>query len=269
MWPLDSGSADDQRSIHRSPLTCIERTRSLNAFALSSPVFTTEDEQAEWNSLSQTERESIFQDLHGVYSIQHQDDRMDKSTSGTGDESEHSSATTDDDATERVNHFIVTNISFPANEAYLKVLERNPALIRTESNIRDFLRCENNSLERAAQRLVNYWAVRREVLGYSRYHLPLTLDGAMAADIDSLGRGFAYVSASLDSSERPVVFFDRIRASKSVVDRDTVCRCLFYVLNNAAALANTKYSEYCACQKSDKVCRTLGVVLLGNYRVSS
>jgi hypothetical protein len=259
MLPLDSGSV--QTPVYRSPLTCIERTRSLTAFALSSPVFTKEDEEAEWNSLSQAEQELIFQDLHGFHSNQGQDDGVDESTSLTSEK-------TDDDVEERVNHFILTKISFPANEAYMKVLEQNPVLLKTESNTRDFLRCENNNLERAAHRIVNYWAVRREVIGYGRYHLPLSLDGAMATDIGNLARGFAYVSANRDSSERPVVFFDRIRSAKSVVDRDTLCRCLFYVLNAAATQANTKRSEDCACQKSNKGCRSSGVVLLGNYRVS-
>jgi hypothetical protein len=267
MLPFDSFSADN--AIHRSPLTCIERTRSLTAFALSSPVFTKEEEEAEWNSLSQADRHRIFQDLHGFSSDQHQSDGIDDSTSSTGNESECTCATNEDDSEERVNNFIAANISFPAKEAYLKVRERNPALVKTESNIRDFLRCENNNVERAAQRLVSYWAVRREVFGYSRYLLPLTLEGAMAADIDNLARGFAYISASLDFSERPVVFFDRIRSAKSIIDRDTICRCLFYALNTAAAIANSKYSEYCSSQKSNKLCRSLGVVLLGNYRVSS
>jgi hypothetical protein len=271
MCPFNSDSEDgpDQKAAHRNPLTYIERTRSLTAFALSSPVFTKEEEEAEWNSLSQADRQRIFQDLHGYCSDQHQKDGVDDSTSSRGDESVSTSTTFDDGAEERVNHFIATNISAPANEAYLQVLERNPALVKTESNVKDFLRCENNNVKEAAQRLVNYWAVRREILGYSRYHLPLTLDGAMAADMDTLARGFAYVSASPDSSERPVVFFDRIRSSKSIIDRDTVYRCLFYVLNTAAALANTKYSEYCAFQKSSKLCGSLGIVLLGNYRVSS
>lgn len=78
--------------------------------------------------------------------------------------------------------------------AYLEALEKDPEMVRRESNPTRFLECERNNPWKAAKRLACYWKQRKDIFGPKRAFLPLHQTGeAMAAlnkqDLEILNTG--------------------------------------------------------------------------------
>jgi hypothetical protein len=58
--------------------------------------------------------------------------------------------------------------------------------------------------KRAAQRFVTYWEERRKLFGPEKFHLPMTLKGAMRDDLETLKNGPMFQAPALDASGRIV-----------------------------------------------------------------
>jgi hypothetical protein len=56
----------------------------------------------------------------------------------------------------------------------------------------------------------------------------MALDGAMAEDLDAFRAGVFQILPN-DEKGRAVLFFNRIRAVRSVMTRDALSRCFFYL----------------------------------------
>jgi hypothetical protein len=113
--------------------------------------------------------------------------------------------------------------------AYLEALEIAPLLVERESNPVAFLRCEKYDAWAAARRLVEYWDVRKKTFGAERAFLPMTQAGAMAEDMEYVEKAL-FVMLPDDDHDRAVFHWDRIRSTRSVAPRDSVIRCLFYLM---------------------------------------
>ena len=111
---------------------------------------------------------------------------------------------------------------------YMEASERNPRLVHNESNPLLFLEYAEYNPLLGAQNLVLYWKVRKEVFGPCRAFLPMTIRGAMAADIEALRKGIVQLLPN-DVHGRSVIFFDRMRAVKPTLTREEVFRIVFYL----------------------------------------
>jgi hypothetical protein len=136
--------------------------------------------------------------------------------------------------------------------SYLEAVERAPMLVQRESDPAAFLRCEKYDSWAAAHRLVKYWNVQKMVFGPERAFLPMTQAGAMLEDMEYLRKGLYLVLAD-DKFGRSVVYWDRIRSTSIVIPRDSLSRCIFYLLHAISERAST--------QKK-------GLIIIINFRVS-
>jgi hypothetical protein len=245
----------------------------MSAFSFTAPFVSTDDERRELEGLNEKERRSIHRDVYGTEGMIALDQSLRsldlRETIGT----EH------DDIVERKNDTSATSLSvddivdnsqkFQAqaltslhdalqivrrdtSTAYAQACELCPDLIEKESNPLFFLQCEKYDATAAADRLVRYWNLRRELFGLDKAYFPMTLDGAMKDDLIYLQQGFIF-EAPHDMHHRPVVYFDRIRSSKKIAPRDAVNRCIYYVLQKVTRHGGATSSGY---------------VLLLNLRVS-
>ena len=163
-------------------------------FSATAPKISPGTEQAERRAFSEEEKARIYEDIHGP-PVKCQGT---KATSWTKDLKKNESL---------VNEAI-ENMHDKDKADYLFALEHSPLLVQKESCIVDFLRSENGNPQAAAERLVDYWRIRREIFGRQRAFLPMTLQGAMAEDIDVLKTG-VIVLLPPDKHGRPVLFVKR------------------------------------------------------------
>jgi hypothetical protein len=92
---------------------------------------------------------------------------------------------------------------------YFNACEIVPNLVRTESRITDFLRTEQQHVQKAAERLARYWKVRKENFG-DRWLLPMnqTGSGALTSEqIEVLRSGFL-TPVTNTGNDCPVIFCD-------------------------------------------------------------
>jgi hypothetical protein len=181
-------------------------------FSLSAPAVLEEDELAEREGLTEQERAEIENDLYGasVASLKETETMLRKGL----------------DMVEAA----IAMISPDSKEAYLDALDICPGIVERESDPRGFLRCENYDVWAAAKRLVAYWTLRKSLFGPSRAYLPMTLQGAMAEDIESLKKGVIEI-LPVDKNGRYVMFFNRIRAVRPIISPESLVICLFYHLH--------------------------------------
>jgi hypothetical protein len=215
-----------------SPL--IAHTASMSAFTFTAPIVTPEEERAEREALSDEDLQRLQHDLYG----------------GPGVVDEH-------DEQELAGALAllqgaINRIHDNEKIAYMEALERAPDLVRTESDPVRMLCIENYDIDKAAHRLVNYWRVRLLLFGQDRCFLPMTLQGAIAADLETLQKGL-FLELDPDKHGRPVFYMDRMRCTKEVAPRDAICRCLWYVLHTCVQRTEEAVAE---------------CVWLVNYRVS-
>ena len=207
----------------------------MSAFSFTAPFITKEEEKAERVSLSEEEEIRVEQDLFGC-------DRDDEPLKDT----------------KEINHsleqmqFFIDNIDGSQKKAYLEACFRTPGLVATESDPLTFLRCCQFDTESASKRLIEYWKVRRELFGEERAFLPMTLSQAMEADRDVLEKALVQVLPD-DKYGRPVLFWDRIRSNKSVIQRDEVARIHFYMLHVMTKRKSVQTNGY-VCIINLKVC---------------
>jgi hypothetical protein len=205
----------------------------MSAFTSSAPLVTTEDEIIEREKLTGDERQIIEDEVYGTEDIMPETETMLRK--GTALMAQALQAIPDID-----------------KQAYLEALERTPKLVQRESDPASFLRCEKYDYWAAAHRLVKYWNVRKMVFGPERAFLPMTQAGAMLEDMEYLRKGLYLILAD-DEFGRSVVYWDRIRSTSTVIPRDSLSRCNFYLLQ--------ALSERASAQKK-------GFIMIINFRVS-
>ena len=80
-----------------------------------------------------------------------------------------------------------------------------------------FLRCEVFHVDRAVKRFVKYWDKRIELFGEDKAFLPLTVDGALKDDMDSIkSLDYLQVANHTDPDGRAIVLFDFNMESEDV-----------------------------------------------------
>jgi hypothetical protein len=197
----------------------------MSAFTFTAPVITDEDEAAEWAAMTEEERANIRADMFGH--------KVGDAATAAPDQKAQDRPSIQNGL--RIMIDAIHASSESDKEAYLEAVRQcSPELLHKECNLEHFLICEEYDPWAAAQRVLRYWSLRREFFGPHLCYQPLTLQGAMKEDVEYLQKGFVYPLFP-DSHGRPVVFYDRIRATKRVAPRQIVSRCLFYVCCLAAA----------------------------------
>jgi len=137
-------------------------------FSLSytAPVFTEEDEEREFADLETNEKQSFINNLYGQ--------NAEELAVANGREITQQEL---DDFQKAIERIPVSD-----QTGYQMAMIRCPELLNTETDPKLFLRCEEYSAEKAAQRMVHYWNMRVKIFGDDRAFLPLTLSGALKDD---------------------------------------------------------------------------------------
>lgn len=88
-------------------------------------------------------------------------------------------------------------------------------------------------LQLAALRLAKYWEKRLEIFGPSRAFQPLTQKQALKDDAVAMSYGFFTLMPVKEPSGRALVFIDPSKQDKSKYERESMARCLWYVIHVA------------------------------------
>ncbi|KAL9178260.1 hypothetical protein ACHAXT_001804 [Thalassiosira profunda] len=122
-----------------------------------------------------------------------------------------------------------------------------PGLVDDE-HLRGFLWAENFDVDLALARLVRYWEQRRKVFG-DKFALPLTLNGALRDDIDTLKLGFLTLLPVPDEEGRAIIYYTN---EKNPSSADEKIRVLWYLLHVAMEDRNVAKKGYVILAKSSQ-----------------
>lgn len=232
----------------------------MSCFSFTAPLIPAEEEQAELDSLTVTEREDLQFDMYGK-----KEESDDGSSSHNniddddGDETQPTASTPTRQAcaakNEKEEAALLANkiqnvkeilldddrLQLPPKDvrAYRHALAVAPDVVSADTDYAAFLGVEEDDPLRAARRVARYWQLRVEVFGPDRVHLPMTLKGAVAGETDVLSLGLAFVLSKPDRHGRPVFFLDRTRYTARVCSRESFARILFYILSSVATTTRT------------------------------
>ena len=95
-----------------------------------------------------------------------------------------------------------------------------------------FLRCEVFDVDRAVGRFVKYWNTRVAVFGEDKAFLPLTIDGALKDDIDSIKVDYLQIADKTDPEGRAILLFDFNKEGEDV-SSDSLLRVVWYQVHVA------------------------------------
>jgi hypothetical protein len=182
-------------------------------FSFTAPIITEVEERAEREALTAEERIAIENDLFGTEDVAAETPKM--IANGL-----------------TMMHAALLEIPTARKAEYLHALDQVPHLVQSESILVAFLRAENYDAWAAAERLVEHWKLRKKVFADKAF-LPMTLEGAMAEEVENFEHGAVRLLPD-DQKGRAVIFFDRIRCAYLGMNRQSVHRCLFYVICVAA-----------------------------------
>ena len=188
----------------------------MTGFSFTAPQITPEEGRREREGLSDDERQSIEADLFGGYdTLQEETESMRQKAPA-------------------VLRTALSQIPVEMKSAYLEALEKAPDLVMNESKAIAFLRREKFDSYQAALRLIEYWKYRKLFFG-SKAFLPMTIDGALSEDVDTLKSGFMNILPN-DRGGRPVFYYDCVRHTQ----RDSQVRVYFYMLHVIAQLEDAQ-----------------------------
>lgn len=185
----------------------------MSSLSITAPQFTLEEERQEQETISADESQAAHGDLYGTTTIP-----------------QYSPSS----SLEEEFYRALEELPNEEKEGYLEALDRAPLLVEQESNIHWFLRAEESQAWAAAERLVNYWELRRWLFG-ERAWLPLTAtgDGALSpTDVELLETGFCTLLPMEDLYGRGILCF-QVPKEKLKADRLAMARVTFYVLSLA------------------------------------
>jgi hypothetical protein len=188
----------------------------MSVLSITAPQFTGEDARLEQETYSDEEVEGAQRDLLGRPALEE-------------------TQLSEEDLEQLLQDFYqaLEEITLEEKEAYVEALERVPQLVELESNPLTFLRAEEYHAWAAAERLVNYWELRRWLFG-DRAWLPMTSTGngtLCQDDVDLLRTGFCSLLND-DEQDRGVLCF-QVTSRKLDYDRMALVRVIFYVLTVA------------------------------------
>jgi hypothetical protein len=175
----------------------------MSAFSFTAPYISDEEEKAERGALTEDERQAIHHDLYGDA-----DDDLEENESMLQDGL-------------LLLQEAIEEIPVEQKLDYLEALGRVPDLVENESSPVAFLRAQRFDSWAAASHLVAYWKQRKICFGETRAFLPMTLQGAIAEDVESLEKGICQILVD-DKNGRMVFFLDRIRAVRDVIQREVL-----------------------------------------------
>lgn len=187
----------------------------MSAISYTAPLFTEEQEKKEKESITEEEILEVVKDVFGIEELI--------------DETEELLATSLAQFAQEL-----AAIHDEEKESYNLALQKCPRVVEEETAPIRFLRADDYDAKRAATRLVTYWESRLELFGPNRAFLPMTLDGAMADDIDC----FAILldgnyMLPKDNHGRAVYFSDKSRSTNERLTKDEQLRILWYYVHSA------------------------------------
>jgi len=175
----------------------------MSAFSFTAPFISEEEERAEREAFTEEEKQELHDDLYGG----HNEDLSE----------------TDEMIKNGVALLRESLDAIPDNEKeeYLEAKRRTPELVERESPAISYLRYMKYDAWAAAQCMISYWKVRKKHFGPDRAFLPMTLDGAMAEDMETFQKGILTLQSE-DKNGRKVYFVDRIRCTRAVASRESI-----------------------------------------------
>jgi hypothetical protein len=192
----------------------------MSSFPFTAPLVTEQQEKEEREALTDEERKKLHEDVYGGGQLVIETEEMLRN------------------GTQMLREAVLA-IPDAAKAAYLEALEIAPLLVERESDPVAFLRCEKYDAWAAAQHLVAYWDVRKNIFGAERAFLPMTQSGAIAEDREYLEKALTMILPD-DDCNRSVIYVDRIRTIRAIAPRDAILRCFFYVLHVLCQGENTQ-----------------------------
>lgn len=114
----------------------------------------------------------------------------------------------------------------------LMAQEKCPEILTKEFQLM-FLRCEMFRVKLAVDRYMYYWKKRVEVFGEEKAFLPLTLEGALKDDTETVRRGVYSLLSSTDEMGRAFLLFDPSLQDKTKYSRESMVRSFWYVIHSA------------------------------------
>lgn len=95
-----------------------------------------------------------------------------------------------------------------------------------------FLRCEVFDVDRAVARFVKYWNTRVALFGQDKAFLPLTIDGALKDDMESIEVDYLQVANRTDPDGRAILLFDFNKEGEDV-SSESLLRVVWYQVHVA------------------------------------
>jgi hypothetical protein len=202
----------------------------MSVLSITAPQFTSEDERLEQETYTPIELDAAQNDILGHTSLKdHNDDDYDDDDDDPPLEEEEQ-----EHVLQQALQQALQEIPVEEKDAYLEAMERVPQLVDLESPPHLFLKAEHYEPWAAAERLVNYWELRRWLFG-DRAWLPVTSTGngtLCEEDVELLKTGFCTLLDEDDASHRGVICF-QVTRHKLEYDRMAMVRVIFYVLTVA------------------------------------
>mmetsp|Transcript_8081 Transcript_8081/g.11582 ORF Transcript_8081/g.11582 Transcript_8081/m.11582 type:complete len:316 (+) Transcript_8081:36-983(+) len=181
----------------------------MAAFPHTAPIFTQEDRDREFASLTEDELDRIEKDKFGIESDEDDCD----------EEKEWSLLQMEEE---------LENIPLEEKMDYMAAVIKVPELVERESPMLNFLRKHHHNATAAARNMILYWKCRVQLFGDEKSFLPMTIRGALRDDYDSLSTGFCQILPQ-DDRGRTVIYHEKKRANTTVHHRDSLCRVVFYM----------------------------------------
>jgi hypothetical protein len=216
--------------------TCSLSDEEVSNFLLNSlrdldqPTLTIEEVEAELANLTDNERASALSDVFGKLcelNDQHKDKRAKRDLGK-------------DSLAFLVSQMKLELQMIPDKQkaALMNALTKAKAEEFNDARLVRFLRCDDMNAKRAARRFVNYWEGRLEIFGSERYVLPITLNEALAGDIDAihaLESGLLKLLPHRDISGRQILFLEPCRHTKIGFSSAGALRAVWYIIEVAAS----------------------------------
>eukprot|EP00549_Striatella_unipunctata_P023249 CAMPEP_0118679772 /NCGR_PEP_ID=MMETSP0800-20121206/3971_1 /TAXON_ID=210618 ORGANISM="Striatella unipunctata, Strain CCMP2910" /NCGR_SAMPLE_ID=MMETSP0800 /ASSEMBLY_ACC=CAM_ASM_000638 /LENGTH=324 /DNA_ID=CAMNT_0006575799 /DNA_START=641 /DNA_END=1612 /DNA_ORIENTATION=- len=212
--------------------------KSFTSWGITAPRFTSEDEKREKENLSSEERKEIRKSLYGKLAFLY---ASEKDVTVAGDWN-HSEALEQIDVHGRLPDLVeeldaeLEKIPSDQKEAILGAMEQCPEQV-TNKDKEKFLRRVDLNPKLAAQRMVDYWERRRYLFGQERCYRPLTLNGALEGDRETMECGVCFVLPENDLSGRSIFYYDPSQLDWDRFTPDSLLRVMWYFLEIAGGKA--------------------------------
>jgi hypothetical protein len=178
-------------------------------FNYTAPTFSSSDEVLERESLAPEEKELIDRDQHGLLDFV---------------ETEEMCA----EGIAKMDEALMA-LSIASKSGYLQALFTVPKIVARESDHLRFLRSTNFDATLAAEKLALYWNTRVKLFEEKAF-LPMSIEGALSDDIDTLRKGSIRLLED-DQHRRSVVYMERGLISPVRHSGKSWLRCVFYIFH--------------------------------------